>query len=315
MALFRHKGFLLPLLLMLAVAGGLFVLDLLCGDSGLGPAKGIVLTQIRLPRVLTALLVGASLGLGGAQMQALFRNPLADPHIMGISSGAGLGAAVAVLALPSGALVGLTAGAFIGAFATAALVVLASGKTRSVGTLLLLGIMLGFILSAVSATLQYAADEVSLKRFYSWAAGSFVGNGIRELAVLGCCFAVGALLAGLNARGLDLLLFGDGFAAAAGGRVRRIRSLSLIGVCLMTAAATAFCGPIGFVGIAAPHIARLLSGSSRLALILPLSALCGASVALLADAICFLGPVPLPAGSTVALIGIPVIILVLLKKI
>lgn len=113
MAAKPHKA-ILPLLLVTAVTAGLLLLDLLCGDSGFGPADGVLLRQIRLPRVLTALLVGAALGLGGAEMQAVFRNPLADPHIMGISAGAGLGAAVAVLAIPSAAL-GIPAGAVLGA--------------------------------------------------------------------------------------------------------------------------------------------------------------------------------------------------------
>ena len=312
MAAKPHKA-ILPLLLVTAVTAGLLVLDLLSGDSGFGPADGVLLRQIRLPRVLTALLVGAALGLGGAEMQAVFRNPLADPHIMGISSGAGLGAAVAVLAIPSAAL-GIPAGAVLGALLTSLVVIAAAGKTRSTATLLLLGIMLGFILSAVSATLQYTADEESLKRFYSWAAGSFVGNGTQELWVLAASLGIGALLAGLNARGLDLLLFGDDFAQAAGGRIRRIRTVSILGVCLMTGAATAFCGPVGFVGIAAPHVARWIGRSSSARSVLPLGALCGAAIALLADILSFLGPVPLPVGSTMALVGIPVILYILLKK-
>ena len=253
MAAKPHKA-ILPLLLVTAVTAGLLVLDLLSGDSGFGPADGVLLRQIRLPRVLTALLVGAALGLGGAEMQAVFRNPLADPHIMGISAGAGLGAAVAVLAIPSAAL-GIPAGAVLGALLTSLVVIAAAGKTRSTATLLLLGIMLGFILSAVSATLQYTADEESLKRFYSWAAGSFVGNGTQELWVL---------------------------------------TVSL--------------------GIAAPHVARWIGRSSSARSVLPLGALCGAAIALLADIISFLGPVPLPVGSTMALVGIPVILYILLKK-
>lgn len=307
-----HKE-ILPLLLVTAVTAVLLLLDLLSGDSGFGPVGGVLMEQIRLPRLLTAILVGASLGLGGAQMQAVFRNPLADPHIMGISSGAGLGAAIAVLAIPSATL-GIPAGAVLGALATSLLVVAAAGKTRSTATLLLLGIMLGFILSAVSATLQYTADEESLKRYYSWAAGSFVGNETQELWVMTACIGAGALLAGLNARGLDLLLFGDDFARAAGGRIRRIRTVSILGVCLMTGAATAFCGPLGFVGIAAPHVARWTGRSSSARAVLPLSALCGAAIALLADILSFCGPVPLPVGSTMALVGIPVILYILLKK-
>ena len=312
MAAFPHKR-VLPLLLLTAATAALLLLDLLSGDSGFGAVHGVLLTQIRLPRVLTALLVGASLGLGGAQMQAVFRNSLADPHIMGISAGAGLGAAIAVLALPT-AVLGIPAGAVTGALLTSLLVVAAAGKTRSTATLLLLGIMLGFILSAVSATLQYTADEESLKRFYSWAAGSFIGNGTRELWIMAACLGIGASLAILNARGLDLLLFGDDFARAAGGRIRRIRTVSILGVCLMTGAATAFCGPVGFVGIAAPHVARWIGRSSSARAVLPLSALCGAAIALLADILSFCGPLPLPVGSTMALVGIPVILYILLKK-
>lgn len=312
----RHREFPFWALTLLAilVVGGLFVADLLAGDSGFGWAEGVIFRQIRLPRVLTAALVGAGLGIGGAEMQAIFRNPMADPHIMGISGGAGLGAAVATIALPA-SVIGIPAGAIIGALLTSLVVLLVASRTRGgMTTLLLTGILLGFILSAFTSLLQYTADEESLKRFYSWAAGSFIGNGTEALTVMAGGLAAGGLLAVLNAKGLDLLLFGDDFARMAGGPTRRIRTLAILSVCFLTGTATAFCGPIGFAGIAAPHIARILTGAARSRRILPWSALCGMGITLLADFLSFLGPVPLPVGSTVALIGIPVILLVLLKK-
>ena len=150
-------------------------LDLLTGN-GLNIPAGIILWKLRLPRMLTALVAGSALGLAGAQMQAIFRNPLADPHIMGVSGGAGLGAAIAALTVTSLSVAsGLTlvAAAFIGALLTGLLVVAVSARVSSTGTLLLVGVMLGFILSAISSVLQYSAGEESLKLFYSWMAGSF----------------------------------------------------------------------------------------------------------------------------------------------
>lgn len=285
-------------------------LDLMTGN-GLNIPAGIILWKLRLPRMLTALVAGSALGLAGAQMQAIFRNPLADPHIMGVSGGAGLGAAIAALTVTSLSVAsGLTlvAAAFIGALLTGLLVVAVSARVSSTGTLLLVGVMLGFILSAISSVLQYSAGEESLKLFYSWMAGSFSGTRYQDLLIMAITLLVGFSLAISQAKSLDLVLFGDSFAQASGVPLRRLRLLTMLGCALMTGAVTAFCGPIGFAGIAAPHLTRKALGTSRHLSVLPGSMCAGACLALLGDILAHIGPTPLPVGSTLAIVGIPLIV-------
>ena len=292
--------------------------DLCAGGGGFSWADGAVLWKLRVPRVLTALLSGASLALAGAQMQGIFRNPLADPHIMGVSGGAGLGAAIAALAAgtTAGWFGGMTLAlsAFAGALGTSVLIVAVSSRVRSTTTLLIFGVMLGFIFSAVSSILQYSAREESLKLFYSWMAGSFSGTRYGEIAGIAGALLIGAILALRSGKGLDLILFGDDFAELSGASVRAIRFRTMLGASLIAATVTAFCGPVGFVGIIAPHLARRLTGTSRHRTVLPFSMLTGAFLALCADILANLWKVPLPAGSTLALIGIPLILVILLRN-
>ena len=303
----------LPGALLLAV---FLLLDLLVGGGGISWATGAVLWKLRVPRVVTALVAGGALAASGAQMQAVFRNPLADPHIMGVSGGAGLGAAIATMALGTSAAVftGFTVAvaAFLGAFVAAALVVAVSARFKSATTLLVFGVMLGFIFSALSSVLQYTAGEESLKLFYSWMAGSFSGCRYVEIALLAGALAMGLILAFCNCKGLDIILFGEEYAMLSGASTRRILILSMLSCCLMTGTVTAFCGPLGFVGIVAPHLARRLTGSSTHRQVLPCSLAMGATLALAADILANLWPIPLPAGSTLALIGIPLIFILLL---
>ena len=307
------RTFLLTILVLLLVA-----LDLLAGGGGLGMASGVVLLKLRLPRVLTALLAGGALSLSGMQMQAIFRNPLSDPHIMGVSAGAGLGASVAVVATAGAGVLthslALPGAAFAGAAVVSALILLLARRVSAPTSLLIAGVMLGFVFSAVSAILQYTANEESLKIYYSWAAGSFEGTRYGEILVMALATLAGLLLTLANGRGLDLILFGEDFAALSGADVRRIRFGAMAATCLMTGTVTAFCGPIGFVGIIAPHIARRIQESSVHRKILPTVLLTGSGIALSADILSRVWPIPIPVGSTMALVGIPVIFLILLKK-
>lgn len=299
-----------PGLILCAALILLMHLDLLTGN-GLGPVGGVLLWNLRLPRMLTALVAGASLALSGMQMQAVFRNPLADPHIMGVSGGAGLGAAIVTLALGTSAAwfsgMSMALAAFAGAFLTSLFIVVLSARLRAT-TLLILGVMLGFVFSAISSILQYSAGEESLKLFYSWMAGSFSGTRYGELAVMAAALLAGLGLAAGNRKGLDIILFGDDYATFSGAPLRRIRTLAMLSASLMTGVVTAFCGPLGFVGIVAPHLARRITGSSAHGKVLPATLASGACLALTADILANLWPVPLPAGSTLALIGIPLII-------
>lgn len=306
------------MLLMLAVIL-LAALDLCCGGTGFGIPESVIFNKLRLPRMLMAILAGASLALSGLQMQTVFRNPLADPHIMGVSAGAGTGAAVATLligtSLPA-ALSGLTvvAAAFIGALLTSALVILVASRMRGATTLLIFGVMLGFVFSAITSILEYSANAESLKVFYSWSAGSFIGCGYDGIAIITAALMIGLLLALLNNRNLDVALFGDEYASMAGSDPSRTRMVSMIGSCLMAGAVTAFCGPLGFVGIVAPHISRALAGSSVHIKTIPFTLMTGAGLSLIADIISQVFPTPLPVGSTMAIIGIPIILYILLLK-
>ena len=305
-------------LVLLAAVLLLAGLDLLCGGGGVGMAEGAVLLKLRLPRVLTAILSGAALALSGVQMQAIFRNPLSDPHIMGVSAGAGLGAAIAVVATAGAGMwlhgLALSGAAFAGAALVSVLIILLSRRISRPTTLLIAGVMLGFIFSAGSSVLQYTANEESLKLYYSWAAGSFEGSRYGEIVVMAAATILGILLTLRNARGLDIILFGDDFAALSGANVGRIRIRAMAATCLMTGAVTAFCGPIGFVGIIAPHIARRIALTTVHRRILPAVLLSGSIIALAADILSRIWPIPLPVGSTMAFIGIPFIFIILFRK-
>lgn len=310
----RSKIFLLTVA-VLSLAG----IDLATGGAGLGVTDTSIFLKLRLPRMLTAVLAGASLSLTGLQMQSVFRNPLADPHIMGVSAGAGTGAAMATLligtSLPA-VLSGLTvaAAAFTGALLTSLLVVAVASKFQSAPTLLIFGVMLGFIYSAATSILEYSANAESLKVFYSWSAGSFSGSRPGEVAVIAGALLTGVALTYINSKGLDIALFGDEYASLAGADISRIRGVAMIGSCLMAGAVTAFCGPLGFVGIVAPHIARGFLGTSVHVKVIPAVMLTGAGLSLVADILSNAFPAPLPVGSTMALIGIPIILAILMKR-
>lgn len=311
----RGSKIFLLLLTTLLLAGA----DLLTGGVGLSGMDSSIFIKLRLPRMLAAVFAGAGLSLAGLQMQSIFRNPLADPHIMGVSAGAGTGAAIVTLLIGSSlpiALSGFTvaAAAFLGALLTSLLVVTVSSKVQSTTILLIFGVMLGFIFSAITSILEYSANAESLKVFYSWSAGSFSGCRPAEIVVIAGSLAIGTLLTFINNKGLDIALFGNEYARLAGANISRIRSTAMISSCLMAGSVTAFCGPLGFVGIVAPHIARGFLGTSVHSTLIPAVMLTGAGLALTADILSNVFPAPLPIGSTMALIGIPIILAILFKR-
>lgn len=293
---------------------GLAAADLLCGDAA-GHAE--VIWLLRAPRAATAILAGAALAAAGIQMQSILRNPLADPHIMGVSSGAAAGAAIATMCGSSAMAAGnitLAGSAFIGAAAAAAIIMAVSKKFRSADALLIFGVMLGFIVNALISVLQFNSDAERLKMFYSWSAGSFSNTSWEQTGIIAAATAIGTIMAMRRNKGLDIILFGDEFAEMAGARTGHIRLTALLSSCIMTGAVTAFCGPLGFAGITAPHIARRLLGTSSHRKTIPASLLTGSIIGLGADLISQLSPSPLPTASTMALIGVPVIIYILIKR-
>jgi len=278
-----------------------------------------LLLDFRLPRVVTAILAGAGLALSGLQMQSIFRNPLADPHIMGVSAGAGFGAALVSMAIPSAGMLALSAhvgtavAAMLGAALSSLVIILISRRFGDSSTMLVFGVLLGYIFSAASSVISYFASARDLKVFYSWSAGSFSANSWIAVSVLAIALMIAILLAVMNMHALDALLFGDEYARLGGLNVKRSRMISIVSCCVFTGAATALCGPLGFVGIISPHIARSMTGSSvHRNMIIPVM-LVGAVICLAADLLSLAWSIPLPVGSTMSLIGIPVVFYILIK--
>lgn len=275
----------------------------------------MIMKMVRLPRILTAIIAGGGLAVSGLQMQSILRNPLADPHIMGISSGASLGAAIAILAggvsLSGG--MSVVMAAITGAATASMIIMAASAKFRRAATLLVFGVMLSFIVNALVTVLQSGSDAESLKIFHSWAAGSFSTTSGKEIIIMSVALVLGSALAMSNNRGLDIILFGDEFAVLSGARPQRIRASALMSCCVITGTVTAFCGPIGFVGIAAPHIARTMWKTSAHKSTIPVSFLCGSTIGIAADLFSQITSTPIPISSTMALAGIPIILYILIK--
>lgn len=302
-------------ILFMTICLALLILACLADLAWGGVADADIMRHLRLPRMTTALLAGATMALAGTQMQSIFRNPLADPHIMGISSGAALGAATATMYAGTaigGASIALSAS--IGAAIAAVIILYASGRFRNASVLLIFGVMLGFIITAIVSILQFSSDAESLKTFYSWSAGNFSNTTWTETAIMAGALAMGLIIALCNHKGLDLILFGDEFTELSGGTPSKIRLSALLSCSLMTGAVTAFCGPLGFVGIIGPHIAKALLGTSAHKTVLPASILTGGLIGVCADLISRMAPSPMPVASTMALLGIPVILYIMLKR-
>ena len=303
----------------------LFVSDLLSGDSSVSllhpsDAQKLIFWKLRLPRALAALLGGAALSLSGLQMQAVFRNPLADPHIMGVSAGASLAAAFVTAALPNalntGALSGLSlaAAAFLASAVVTLLILALSARIDNANALLIFGVMVGYVLSACTSIIEYSSSDKALRLFYNWSAGSFSSVSWPQLAIMASMIAIGIIVCCRNLHGLDLLLFGDSFALSVGADVKRVRAAAMLSTCLLSSAVTAFCGPLGFVGIAGPHIARWAWGSSVHGRVLPGSLIAGSSIALIADLLSVNLPVAIPVGSAMAVVGLPVVFIIILRS-
>lgn len=286
------------------------------GGGGHDVARFVVM-ESRLPAALTATLAGASLAIGGLLMQTLFRNPLADPSILGISSGAGLGAAVVLLAFSGIGLLATASAAMVGAMVAIALLVAASAWVRSSTSLLVVGVMLSSIIGSLTSLLNFSATDEGVKSFVIWGLGNFSGcQGERLLLYAACCLPA-LLLLPLTLRSLDALLLGDDYAQSVGIDVRRQRTLLLLLVGWLTAVTTAVCGPVAFIGLAVPHAARRLTRSAlhrRLAL--P-TLLLGSGTALACLLVSRLPVIMgfshsiLPLGSITPLIGAPVVIAIL----
>lgn len=304
------------------------VLHALMGTSPDRDAAVVVVEAIRLPRALTAMLAGASLGIAGLQMQTLFRNPLADPFALGISSGASLGVALVVLgtgygaAAVFGASMGVggdalvTVAAIVGAALVLGLVLLVSSRIESPTTVLILGLMFGYAVSALVTVLVGASQPERLQQWAQWGFGSFSGVTWQRLRVFGPVTLVGVLVASATTKQLNALLLGEHYARSMGLAVRRARLLTMFGASVLGAVVTAFCGPISFLGIAVPHLCRGLLGTSDHRVLVPAVVFMGATVALVAQIVSLLpgSAGVLPLNAVTSLLGAPVVVAVLLRS-
>ena len=312
----------------------LFVLDLLIGSvhiplrdilgaivgADLDPATRLIVLDIRLVKAIVAILAGMALSVSGLQMQTLFRNPLAGPYVLGISSGASLGVALFILGMPLLGIatnstlssIGIAGAAWLGSALILAFVASVSTRIKDIMVILILGMMISSGVSAVVQILQYLSNEEALKSFVIWTMGSLGDVTANQLHLMLPAVLLGLVVSVAVIKPLNLLLLGEQYARTMGLNVRRSRYLIFLSTTLLAGTVTAFCGPIGFVGLAIPHIARMLFSNADHRILLPASALCGAVVLLICDIISKW--LTLPINTITALLGIPIVIWVVIRN-
>lgn len=301
------------------------VLNILCGGEATKESWKFIILDSRLPQAITALLSGPALAVCGLLLQTYFNNPLAGPSILGINSGASLGVAVVMLIM--GGSVGIGAlnftgflavlvGAIIGSLLVMAILLLFSSFVKGNLTLLIIGIMVGYLTSSAISLLNFFATTEGVHSYVIWGMGTFGGVSSAQLPYFSITVLIGLVASVLMIKPLNALLLGERYAENLGVNIRKIRNLILLTVGLLTACVTAFCGPIAFIGLAVPHISRLLIGSSNHTTLLPFTLLTGAVMALLCNLACILpgdGGI-LPLNAITPLLGAPVIIYVLVNQ-
>ncbi|MBQ2393600.1 MAG: iron ABC transporter permease [Alistipes sp.] len=327
----QRTTILFVLLSLLAVA--LFVCDLVVGSVAIplkevwaaltggevAPATAKIVCDIRLVKALVALLAGAALSVSGLQMQTLFRNPLAGPFVLGISSGASFGVALLLLGAPllgvagSGFIstLGMAGAAWIGSALILVLIALVSRRIKDIMVILILGMMCSSGIDALVQILQYLSSEGALKSFVVWTMGSLGDVTSAQLALLVAAVALGGVLAVLAIKPLNLLLLGENYARTMGLSLHRSRLVIFLSTVLLAGTVTAFCGPVGFIGLAVPHVARMLFRAADHRTLIPATALTGSCVLLLCDVVSKW--LTLPINTITALMGIPIVVLVVMR--
>ena len=328
----RRTTFLFTALGLLTAA--LFIADLAVGSVAVplgdiwaaltggscDPATSDIILKIRLLKAVTALFAGAALAAGGLEMQTLFRNPLAGPYVLGVSSGAGLGVALFLLGAPLLGVaghsfvrsLGVAGAAWLGSALVLAIVMAVSRRIKDIMVILILGMMFSSGVGAIVQILQYLSKEESLKAFVIWTMGSLGDVTFDQLAVLVPSIIAGLLLAVVTIKPLNLLLFGEEYAVTMGLNIRRSRGLLFLSTTLLAGTVTAFCGPIGFIGLAMPHVTRMLFRNSDHRVLVPGTVLSGAAVLLLCDLVSKM--FTLPINAITALLGIPIVVWVVLRN-
>jgi len=312
----------------------LFFLDLLIGSvhiplrdilgailgADIDPATRLIVLDIRLVKAIVAILTGMALSVSGLQMQTLFRNPLAGPYVLGINSGASLGVALFILGMPllgiatnsTMSSIGTAGAAWLGSALILAFVASVSTRIKDIMVILILGMMISSGVSAVVQILQYLSNEEALKSFVIWTMGSLGDVTTSQLHLMLPAVLIGLVVSVAVIKPLNLLLLGEQYARTMGLNVRRSRYLIFLSTTLLAGTVTAFCGPIGFVGLAIPHIARMLFSNADHRILLPASALCGAVTLLICDIVS--KSLTLPINTITALLGIPIVIWVVIRN-
>ena len=300
------------------------VFSILMGDETQKASWRFIILESRLPQAITAILCGGALAVSGLMLQTAFRNPLAGPSIFGINSGAGLGVAFVMLLLGGSisagsvsisGFVAILVAAFVGAMAVMAVIFFFSSIVRNNVMLLIIGIMIGYISNSAISLLNFFATDEGVKSYMVWGMGSFGGVSMKTMPVFASVTVLSLIGSLLLIKPLNALMLGDRYAENLGINILRTRNWLLIVTGILTAITTAFCGPVAFIGLAVPHIARLLLTTDNHRVLLPTTILCGAVVALICNIICFLpgenGVIPLNAVTPI--MGAPVIIYVIAK--
>ena len=281
--------------------------------------------DFRIPKAITAVMAGAALSVSGLQMQTIFRNPLAGPYVLGISSGASLGVAILVMGFSSyltnqsihyfGNWAQIIS-AWIGAGLVLFLILAVSARVQDIMTILVLGILFGGATSAVVSILQYFSHQSMLKAFVIWTMGSLGNLSKEQLNILIPCIIAGLLLSFIFSKILNALLLGETYAKSLGVNIRLSRTMLFISTSILAGSITAFCGPIGFIGIAVPHIVRIIMKSANHYILIPGSVITGAIMLLISDIISHMPgyDTTLPVNSVTALLGVPIVIWIILKN-
>lgn len=297
----------------------------LWGSGSEGDAVGMIIRNFRLPKAVMALLAGAALSTVGLQMQTLFRNPLAGPYVLGVSSGASLGVSIMLMGLPLLGVatsspvvqnVGVAGAAWIGSAAIMMVVMAVTARIKNIMTVLILGMMFGSAATALVEIMQYLSPEGAVKSFVVWTMGSLGGVTLSQLWVIVPVIVVGLVLSVLLIKPLNILLLGENYARTMGLNVKHTRLMVTLTTVLLAGTVTAYCGPIGFVGLAVPHVARMLFREADHRVLVPATMLCGTTIMLLCD---IASSVPssdltLPINTVSALVGIPIVVIVIFRN-
>jgi iron complex transport system permease protein len=333
-----HQKHIVLIAFLLGLLTIMFFVNLLLGSVNISPSDILLALQgkstsvfnqivldFRLPKALTAIVAGAALSVCGLQMQTVFRNPLSGPDVLGISSGASLGVAIMVLGFSSffSAYLFTILGswavvlvAWLGAGAVLLLILLVSLRVRDIMTILILGILFAGATSSIVTILQYFSSESMLKSFVVWTMGSLGGVTSNQLKVLIPSVLAGLFITSLTIKQLDVLLLGDKYSASMGVNVQLTRVLIFLSTSILAGSITAFCGPIAFVGVAVPHLARMVFHTSSHKVLFPACILIGAIVMLFSDIVAQMpgANFTLPINAVTSILGIPVIVWIILKN-